>query len=78
MPLYEYHCPDCDLKFEQIRPVSQADGEAPCPRCQKPAKRQLSLFASFTTDESGLSTPVPGTGSSCTGCSATNCSTCGL
>jgi len=78
MPLYEYYCPDCDLKFEQIRPVSQANGDATCPRCQQPAKRKLSTFASFSRDESGLSTPLAGSGNSCAGCNASSCSTCGL
>ena len=78
MPLYEYHCPGCGLDFEQIRPFRQAKDSPPCPRCQQPAKRKLSVFASFSTDESGLTTPVAGKGSSCSGCSATNCSSCGI
>ena len=34
MPIYEYVCSDCDLKFELIRSLSQAEEGALCPRCQ--------------------------------------------
>jgi len=78
MPLYEYRCPECDVEFEQIRPLSQANEAAPCPRCHQPAKRKISTFASYTTGESGLSVPVAGTGSPCSGCSSSSCNTCGL
>jgi len=31
MPLYEYYCADCDIKFEALRRISQAD--SPIPVC---------------------------------------------
>jgi putative FmdB family regulatory protein len=76
MPLYEYRCPECDLKFEQLRPLSRADEEAACPRCQHESPRVLSTFACFSTDESGLTTSIGG--DSCSGCSSGTCSTCGM
>jgi len=76
MPIYEYVCPSCDLKFEELRSLSQADEGAPCPCCQKTAKRILSSFCSFSKDESGLSSSIGG--DSCGSCSATSCNTCGL
>ncbi len=76
MPLYEYCCPECDLKFEQLRPLSRADEEAACPRCQHDSPRILSTFACFSKDESGLSTSIGG--DSCAGCSTGTCSTCGM
>lgn len=75
MPIYEYVCPACELKFELIRPASQSGAGASCPRCRKTANRVLSAFSSFSKNESGVSAPVGG--SSCGGCSATSCSTCG-
>ena len=78
MPIYEYVCPDCGLKFELLRPFHQANDKAACTRCQHQAERRLSTFASFSRDESGESVPVAGTGGSCAGCTATNCSSCGL
>jgi len=76
MPIYEYVCSDCDLKFELLRPLSRAGEAASCPRCHNSAERVFSTFACFSTDESGLSSPVGG--SSCATCGTTSCDTCGL
>ena len=77
MPIYEYTCPDCGSTFELLRPLSQADQDAACPSCHKPARRKMSTFACFSTSESGVPTRVAGTGSSCSSCSSDSCSTCG-
>jgi putative FmdB family regulatory protein len=77
MPIYEYVCPHCNAKFEQMRPLSQSGQDAECPKCHKPSRRKISSFAAFTTRASGVPTRVSGTsGSSCSGCSSGNCSTC--
>ena len=76
MPIYEYRCPDCDLKFELLRPLSQSDGGVSCPQCQHEARRILSTFACFSRDESGLTSSVGG--SSCASCSTTSCDSCGM
>jgi len=77
MPIYEYQCSPCHLKFELMRPMGQSDSPAPCPRCQQPARRLMSLFASFSRSGGGEATPISGAGPSCSACSSTNCSTCG-
>jgi putative FmdB family regulatory protein len=76
MPIYEYVCPSCNLKFELLRRLNQANEEASCPCCHNQAKRAFSTFASLSKDESGLTSPIGG--SSCGSCSATTCDTCGL
>ena len=76
MPIYEYACPDCEVKFELLRPLSQSSEAATCPHCQQTAERVLSTFASFSTDESGLTSPVGG--NPCAGCAATSCDTCDI
>lgn len=77
MPIYEYVCPECDLEFEKLRPLSQADQDADCPKCHKAARRKLSTFACYSTSGSGIPTRIAGTGgSSCSSCSSGNCSTC--
>ncbi|MBI4187976.1 MAG: zinc ribbon domain-containing protein [Chloroflexi bacterium] len=76
MPIYEYLCPRCESKFELLRRLSQANETASCPCCHEEAKRVLSTFASFSTDESGVSAPVGG--SPCGGCGASSCDTCGI
>ncbi len=78
MPIYEYVCDDCDLKFELLRPFSQSDKDADCPKCHHSVKRVPSTFACFSTNESGESAPVAGGGSACATCGGTGCATCGM
>jgi len=78
MPIYEYICSDCGLKFELLRLFSEAEKKASCPHCHNHAERIISACASFSKSETGESVPVAGAGSSCGSCSASICSTCGL
>lgn len=41
MPIYEYKCQACEIKFEVRRGFSESTG-AGCPRCQRPAQRIFS------------------------------------
>ncbi len=77
MPIYEYKCPQCDVKFEKMRPFSQSDAEALCPSCGVGGKRLVSMFAAISRGSDGYSAPIAGGGHSCSACSATDCSTCG-
>jgi putative FmdB family regulatory protein len=77
MPIYEYVCPECATEFEQLRPLSQSDQPADCPKCHKPARRKMSTFAAFSASLGGVPKTVPGAGgSSCSSCSSGDCSTC--
>ena len=76
MPIYEYVCPGCEFKFELLRPLSQANEAASCPRCHKSAERVLSTFACFSKDESGLTSSVGG--NPCASCGLTSCDTCDI
>ncbi len=76
MPIYEYTCTDCNLKFELIRPLSQATEAATCPKCEGSAERVLSTFACFSADESGIPSAVGG--SPCASCSSDSCDTCNI
>ena len=51
MPLYDYHCVDCDEMFETIRPVAGRDGSGECPVCEKSSSVFLVMtgFASIAT-----------------------------
>ena len=81
MPIYEYSCTKCQHKFEQLKPISKSDEDAECPKCKKPAKRTISKFTSRIQADlsylSHMSNATSGGGSSCGGCSSTNCSSCG-
>jgi putative FmdB family regulatory protein len=45
MPIYECNCVTCDLTFEVLASVAQANRRRPCPECGKPAPRIASAFA---------------------------------
>ena len=76
VPLYEYLCARCDVKFDLLRSFSQADAPVVCPECRgDDAKRMISLFASFARGSDGSTRPVGG-GGSCAGCAASNCAGC--
>lgn len=53
MPLYEYECPQCGRRFEEIVPFSRAD-EVSCESCgyQKP-ERLMSTFATAFASAGG-------------------------
>ena len=45
MPLYEYHCPPCDIVFEELCSLGEAQTKKPCPDCGRKAPRIVSSFA---------------------------------
>ena len=61
MAIYEYLCACCQLKFEVRRPFSESAEPAPCPRCQKLARKVPSLPAApYAKDAEGYTAPVAG------------------
>jgi putative FmdB family regulatory protein len=62
MPIYEYFCPRCASKFEQLRPMIEADTPATCGRGHKGLSRVLSVFAAVAKDQGGNVTTMPGGG----------------
>ncbi|RPJ64106.1 MAG: zinc ribbon domain-containing protein [Dehalococcoidia bacterium] len=78
MPIYEYSCPKCKNKFEQLRPISRCEDDCECPKCKTPSRRAISKFVSRAkSDMSSLNYMPSSGGSSCSGCSSSNCSSCG-
>jgi putative FmdB family regulatory protein len=75
MPIYEYFCPECNLKFELLRPLSHSDESAACPRCHNGARRVFSSFACSSKGTEEMPTPMGGN-SPCSTCSAIDCSAC--
>jgi putative FmdB family regulatory protein len=81
MPIFEFRCQTCGKEFERL--VFKSDEVVDCPACGQQTVNRLMSVCSFKTDYHGMmSTPpsqsAPSTGkSSCTGCAATSCSTCG-
>jgi putative FmdB family regulatory protein len=70
MPVYEYYCPKCQVKFEELRPMSRADAPASCPSGHRNASRTLSMFAAVprvNTGEGSVATMPSGGGCACGG-----------
>ncbi|MBF0204949.1 MAG: zinc ribbon domain-containing protein [Desulfamplus sp.] len=78
MPIYEYKCNKCDNNFETL--VLGSDVPA-CPSCQSNDLTKLMSACGFVSIRpSGAGGAVQTTtsaGTSCSGCSATACGTCG-
>ena len=64
MPLYEFYCPQCNRKFEELCAASRE--QLPCPACSAESKRVLSTFRAGGG----------GSGGKCSGCSGKSCSSC--
>ena len=67
MPLYEYVCSDCDVRFDQLRPIGHIDEPADCPGGHSGARRVLSTFAALTRDGYGEAVAIGGD-RGCTNC----------
>ena len=53
MPIYEYYCTDCDLKFELLKSIKE-NQSAECPKCNKLAERQVSLIGGLVFKGTGF------------------------
>jgi putative FmdB family regulatory protein len=74
MPLYEYMCLDCKTRFDALRSMKDADLQIDCVQCGgNHTSRLISLFNA----QSGGRVIASSAPTSCAGCSATSCSTCG-
>lgn len=75
MPIYEYHCKQCEKDFECLI----FGNETPvCPKCESREVEKMLSACQFMSKGSGGETVKTAAGSSsCTGCSATSCSGCG-
>ncbi|MCC7353609.1 MAG: zinc ribbon domain-containing protein [Anaerolineae bacterium] len=77
MPLYEYVCPECEITFDTLRGMSQADAPIACPECTSLRPyRIISLFAAVSHDTAGTGRMVAGGNGGCGSCSSHACSSC--
>ncbi len=70
MPIYEYVCPECNVKFDRLQPAGTSHAE--CPDCGLPSKKALSLFSAFVSTGGDFAEPVAGMGG-CGGCAGGAC-----
>ena len=74
MPIYEYQCQECGLKFEALRSLNDADTPIECSRCMSTStKRVISVFFA----QSNGKQIAGNSASNCSGCSSKSCSSCG-
>ena len=59
MPLYEYHCENCDRVFEALRPLSEAGVAVTCPDCGRDADRIMPTSFSAMSWNKGYAQRVP-------------------
>ena len=76
MPIYEYFCQSCDCQFETL--VFRSTDPVACPGCStEDVKRVLSVFGFKSGGDKGAASSRMGSGpSDCSGCAASNCSSC--
>ncbi len=73
MPIYEYLCKDCGVRFEILRSIKDADTPIHCESCQgEHTQRTLSVFFA----QSGSQIIAGGNSSGCAGCAGGTCSSC--
>ncbi|MDO5484187.1 MAG: zinc ribbon domain-containing protein [Desulfovibrionaceae bacterium] len=80
MPMYDFLCPKCGEKFEELVPAQSTD-TPPCPKCGAASDRQMSIPSPLKTGAfpykpgpvrpMGMGGPSPcGGAGSCAGCSS--------
>jgi putative FmdB family regulatory protein len=59
MPLYEFHCTECDRDFELLVSSSRWKGKTACPHCgSKKLNKALSVFTSGPAGAAASDVPV--------------------
>ena len=67
MPIYEYTCQSCKVKFEQLQRTMNSDSKAKCPECGSiKTARAMSVFA-VAADTASKSSAAPSTCGRCGG-----------
>jgi putative FmdB family regulatory protein len=73
MPVYEYECKDCGVKFEAMRSMKDADSPIKCESCNS-AKTKRALSVCFSHSEGRES--ISQSSSSCGHCAGGSCANC--
>ena len=75
MPIYEYHCGACNQNFECL----VFGSEKPCcPKCHcENVERLMSACGFLSKSGTGETVSRSAGASSCSGCAATSCGSCG-
>ena len=76
MPIYEFVCEECGKEFEEL--MLGSDRSVNCPQCSSDrCVKKMSAFA-FKCGTNFVGTgKKAASGGGCSGCSSTNCGSCG-
>jgi putative FmdB family regulatory protein len=74
MPIFEYVCQNCGTEFEHL--VFRTDEVVKCPECGQESVNKLMSTCAAKVGQKFTSTSTSKAGASCSGCTATSCSTC--
>jgi putative FmdB family regulatory protein len=72
MPIFEFHCQNCQDDFEKI--VLGTNTKVKCPRCESGKVRKK--LSAFSFKSGSKSVAASNSGGGCGGCSSHHCSTC--
>lgn len=64
MPIYEFHCKDCNAVFETLSTSASAGMTTVCPQCRGENVKKIMSAGSFKLSQ-GTSPPACGSSSSC-------------
>ena len=76
MPIYEYHCLDCNSTFDRLRSMSKADDPIACIYCKGYNTRRAKItrfMALSRSSNAGEKAAIRGTLEAC----GAHCATCG-
>ncbi len=62
MPLYEFYCEPCDGVFELLRSIRESSDPAPCPVCNRDARRVMPTSFNAFTFRDGYPRRIPDKG----------------
>jgi len=76
LPIYEYHCNQCDHDFEYL--VFNSQEPETCPSCDSSqVARQMSVCGFVSKGVGGETVSSSASANSCGGCTASSCASCG-
>jgi len=74
MPIYEYHCNDCNADFEKL--VFGSNPNVACERCGSVLTEKIMSRFGMGKSSSASSAGPSNSGSGCGGCASSSCAGC--
>lgn len=76
MPIFEYECTQCLVKFEELIRNQSEEETLSCPQCKSAkVEKQMSMFG-FSSHSGNGSESRGSSSSSCSSCASKNCASC--